>query len=142
MDGMPSLADAQERARELLGPLGDRWTHVQGVAARATELVPVAQSIEERHLLVVAARWHDRGYSPALRVLGVDRARASELLGASWGDTEPGQQLITVIRKGSRALQQLPATSGLARGGIAVAPAHLAAPRGLDLFRTETELPG
>ena len=37
-------------------------------------------------------------------------ARASELLGVTCGDTDPGQQLITVIRKGSRALQQLPAS--------------------------------
>jgi len=37
-------------------------------------------------------------------------ARASELLGATLGDVDPGQQLITVIRKGSRALQQLPAS--------------------------------
>ncbi len=38
-------------------------------------------------------------------------ARASELLDVRCGDTDPGQQLITVIRKGSRALQQLPASS-------------------------------
>jgi len=38
-------------------------------------------------------------------------ARASELLGVTCGDTDPGQQLITVVRKGSRALQQLPASS-------------------------------
>ena len=37
-------------------------------------------------------------------------ARASELLGATVGDADPGQQLITVIRKGTRALQQLPAS--------------------------------
>ena len=37
-------------------------------------------------------------------------ARASELLGACQGDADPGQQLITVIRKGSRAAQQLPAS--------------------------------
>src|SRR5260370_32903371 len=37
-------------------------------------------------------------------------ARASELLGVTCGDADPGQQLITVIRKGSRALQQLPAS--------------------------------
>jgi integrase len=35
-------------------------------------------------------------------------ARASELLGATVGDADPGQQLITVIRKGTRALQSLP----------------------------------
>ena len=37
-------------------------------------------------------------------------ARASELLGVTAGDADPGQQLITVIRKGTRALQQLPAS--------------------------------
>jgi len=37
-------------------------------------------------------------------------ARASELLGLLSGGTDPGQQLITVIRKGSRAVQQLPAS--------------------------------
>ena len=37
-------------------------------------------------------------------------ARASELLGATQGDVDPGQQLITVVRKGSRAVQQLPAS--------------------------------
>jgi site-specific recombinase XerC len=36
-------------------------------------------------------------------------ARASELLGARGGDVDPGQQLITVVRKGSQAVQQLPA---------------------------------
>jgi integrase len=37
-------------------------------------------------------------------------ARASELLGATVGDADPGQELITVIRKGTRALRQLPAS--------------------------------
>jgi site-specific recombinase XerC len=37
-------------------------------------------------------------------------ARASELLGVTRSGTDPGQQLITVIRKGSRAIQQLPAS--------------------------------
>jgi site-specific recombinase XerC len=37
-------------------------------------------------------------------------ARASELLGATLADVDPGQQLITVVRKGTRALQQLPAS--------------------------------
>jgi len=36
-------------------------------------------------------------------------ARASELLGATAGDADPGSQLITVIRKGTRVLQPLPA---------------------------------
>jgi integrase len=37
-------------------------------------------------------------------------ARASELLGATCRDADPGQQLITVIRKGTRHMQQLPAS--------------------------------
>jgi integrase len=37
-------------------------------------------------------------------------ARASELLGARSADADPGRQLVTVIRKGSGALQQLPAS--------------------------------
>jgi integrase len=37
-------------------------------------------------------------------------ARASELLGVCCGDVDPGQQLITVIRKGTRAIQALPAS--------------------------------
>lgn len=37
-------------------------------------------------------------------------ARASELLTALCSGADPGQQLITVIRKGSRAVQQLPAS--------------------------------
>ena len=36
-------------------------------------------------------------------------ARAGELLGATAGDADPGSQLITVIRKGTRVLQPLPA---------------------------------
>ena len=36
-------------------------------------------------------------------------ARASELLGVTVADVDPGQQLITVIRKGTRVLQPLPA---------------------------------
>lgn len=37
-------------------------------------------------------------------------ARASELLGVRGGGVDPGQQLVTVIRKGTRAMQQLPAS--------------------------------
>ena len=38
-------------------------------------------------------------------------ARASELLSATAGGVDPGRQLITVIRKGSQAVQELPASS-------------------------------
>ena len=38
-------------------------------------------------------------------------ARASELLSATQGGVDPGRQLITVTRKGSRAAQELPAST-------------------------------
>jgi integrase len=38
-------------------------------------------------------------------------ARASELLSVTQGGVDPGRQLIRVIRKGSRAVQELPASS-------------------------------
>jgi site-specific recombinase XerD len=38
-------------------------------------------------------------------------ARASELLSATLGGVDPGRQLITVVRKGTRVLQELPASS-------------------------------
>ena len=37
--------------------------------------------------------------------------RASELLGVRRCDVDPGQQLITVVRKGSRVMQQVPAST-------------------------------
>src|SRR5260370_1731049 len=38
-------------------------------------------------------------------------ARASELLSATQGGTDPGRQVITVIRQGTRAAQELPAST-------------------------------
>lgn len=38
-------------------------------------------------------------------------ARASELLGIRQRDVDPGQQLVSVVRKGSRAVQQVPASA-------------------------------
>jgi HD superfamily phosphodiesterase len=75
---MPSVADAEEQAKELLAPLPDRWAHVQAVAARADGLTPAIHDEDDRQLLVVAAWLHDLGYSPALRATGchqIDGAR-------------------------------------------------------------------
>ena len=38
-------------------------------------------------------------------------ARASELLSATQGGVDPGRQLITVVRKGTGAIQELPAST-------------------------------
>ncbi len=64
----------------------------------------------------------DEKFNELFAVLGSDRdralvafwistgARASELLGVLGSCIDTGQQLITVVRKGSRALQQIPAS--------------------------------
>jgi len=75
------------------------------VAARAPRRIPDEKFDE---LFAALGSHRDR----ALVALWVSTgARASELLGLMCGDADPGQQLITVVRKGSRALQQLPASS-------------------------------
>jgi predicted hydrolase (HD superfamily) len=78
MDVVPSVAEARALARELLEPLGNRWAHVQAVAARAEELRPAVEDEADQHLLVVAAWWHDLGYASKLRRTGchqIDGAR-------------------------------------------------------------------
>ena len=64
----------------------------------------------------------DEKFNELFAALGSDRdralvafwistgARASELLGVTGSGIDPGQQLITVVRRGSRALQQIPAS--------------------------------
>jgi hypothetical protein len=68
-DGRDRVAKAHDLARELLAPLGSRWRHTQGVAARAAS---AAASVEEqdRPLLVAAAYLHDIGYAEPLRESG------------------------------------------------------------------------
>ncbi|MCL9762931.1 HD domain-containing protein [Frankia sp. AiPa1] len=71
------VAAAERLASELLSPLGDRWRHVQAVAA-ATREVSAAVATEERDLLVAAAWLHDIGYAPLighLRFHPIDGAR-------------------------------------------------------------------
>ena len=75
------------------------------VAARVPRRIP-----DERFNQVFAHLRSDR--DRALVAFWVSTgARSAELLGARGGDVDPGQQLITVVRKGSRAVQQLPASA-------------------------------
>ncbi|WP_044882853.1 MULTISPECIES: HD domain-containing protein [Frankia] len=74
------VAAAERLASELLTPLGDRWRHVQAVAAAARE-VSAAVDPGDRDLLVAAAWLHDIGYAPPighLRFHPVDGARFLE----------------------------------------------------------------
>jgi integrase len=75
------------------------------IAARIPRRIP-----DERFNQVFAQLRSDR--DRALVAFWVSTgARAAELLGARGGDVDPGRQLITVVRKGSRAVQQLPASA-------------------------------
>ena len=72
---LPSWAEQQAAA--LLANLGDRWPHVQAVAAKARQ-ASVALAPEDRPYLVAAAWLHDVGYASSLNRLGfhpVDGAR-------------------------------------------------------------------
>jgi HD domain len=72
---LPSWAEQQAAA--LLTGLGDRWSHVQAVAAQARR-VSAALAPEHRPYLIAAAWLHDVGYAPPLNRLGfhpVDGAR-------------------------------------------------------------------
>ena len=64
---LPSWAEQQAAA--LLTGLGDRWTHVQAVAAQARQ-VSAALASEDRPYLIAAAWLHDVGYAPPLDKLG------------------------------------------------------------------------
>ena len=71
VDHMDTLAAwAQDLARTLLAdPLPRRWSHVQGVAARARSLAP---SLGPDVGLLEAAAWlHDIGYLPELAATGL-----------------------------------------------------------------------
>jgi hypothetical protein len=70
-------------ARYLAESLPSRWSHVQGVAARAWEVADVVA--DERDVLVSAAWLHDLGYAPELVETGfhpLDGARYLRRLGA------------------------------------------------------------
>ena len=89
-----------------------RWSR-SGRNARGVTVPRLAQRVprrfpDERFNQIFAQLRCDR--DRALVAFWVSTgARAAELLGARGGDVDPGQQLISVVRKGSRAVQQLPA---------------------------------
>lgn len=67
-DDLVSWAAAESKAR--LSDLGDRWLHVQGVAAKAARVAEAFDG-EDRACLLAAAHLHDVGYAPSLKVTGI-----------------------------------------------------------------------
>jgi hypothetical protein len=60
---------AEAEASRLLSGMGDRWRHVQAVAARAHDVGRVLDE-EDRAALIAAAWLHDVGYAPRLTITG------------------------------------------------------------------------
>lgn len=88
----------------------DIWTHerIGRYRPRVPKRVPKAIPDEIFNELFAALR-SDR--DRALVAFWISSgARASELLGMGRADADPGQQLITVIRKGTRAAERVPAS--------------------------------
>lgn len=79
MPGIPSLSKAEHVAAELLSDLEGRWLHTRRVATRAAELAASVPDCD-RDLLVVAAWWHDLGYSRELRVTGLHQLDGARYL--------------------------------------------------------------
>ncbi|MFJ8582366.1 HD domain-containing protein [Micromonospora sp. NPDC093277] len=79
------IAQARQFAADLLDfpPPAQRWSHVQAVGRRASELSVTVEPVE-RDLLVAAAWLHDIGYVPGLVATGfhsLDGARYLQLTG-------------------------------------------------------------
>jgi putative nucleotidyltransferase with HDIG domain len=117
--GVSTLTGAAEQlAHELLAPLGDRWRHTAGVAARAAELAPLLGLDDD--VLVAAAWLHDIGYSDVVRVTGfhpLDGARHLEQL--SWPAPIPGlvarhsgAEFVAAARGLTEALARYPDAGG------------------------------
>lgn len=67
--------------------MGNRWDHVQAVAAQAARIAHVLPE-PERARLVAAAWLHDIGYGPAVRVTGLHPLDGARYLAAAGTDTD------------------------------------------------------
>jgi len=70
---------AAEVSEQLLGAMGDRWSHTTAVAARATR-VGTELKVEDADVLVAAAWLHDIGYAPEAARSGLHPLDGAEYL--------------------------------------------------------------
>lgn len=88
----------------------DNWSHerIGRYRPRVPQRVPKAIPDEKFNMLFAKLKSdRDRALVAFWISSGV---RASELLGMGVADADPGRQLITVVRKGTRAIEQVPAS--------------------------------
>jgi hypothetical protein len=84
MDPNELVRWAEAKASALLSDMGDRWRHVQAVAARAQTAGQALDTEEDRVALLAAAWLHDIGYAPSVAATGfhpLDGARHVRRLG-------------------------------------------------------------
>ena len=89
-----------------------RWSlSTRSAAACTLSAIPsrIPRSVPDAEFNEIFAALHSHRDRALVAFYVSTGARASELLSATRGGTDPGRQLITVVRKGTRELQQLPA---------------------------------
>jgi hypothetical protein len=92
------VAWAAEESRRRLAPIGTRWKHCRGAAARAEEIAAVIDPAD-RSLLVAAAYLHDVGHAPELVVSGFH-----PLDGACWLERAGFDRLAGLVAHHTAAL--------------------------------------
>jgi integrase len=104
------LSRRSSRAHAHHNPM-DEWRHERAGGYRPSVPRRIPRAIpDDRFNEVFAALPSNR--DRALVAFWISTGvRASELLGVRQCDIDPGQQLIAVVRKGSRAVQQVPASA-------------------------------
>ncbi|WP_243750075.1 tyrosine-type recombinase/integrase [Nocardia ignorata] len=88
----------------------DRFKHERSRLYRPRRSKRIPRQIPDEVFNELFARLRDDRDRALVAFYVSTGARASELLGALRSGADPGRQLITVVRKGSRVLQQLPAS--------------------------------
>lgn len=92
---------AAANSKQLLSPLGARWSHVRQVGEQARRIAHVVPSVD-RDLLVAAAYLHDVGYASGLAKTGFH-----PLDGARWiRDYGPGGRLACLVAHHSCAVYE------------------------------------
>jgi hypothetical protein len=136
------MSEARNIAFGFLHRDGDRWLHVQAVAACADGLRS-AVAAEDEDLLVAAAWLHDIGYSPVLRDTGfhpLDGARYLASLGhereAELVAHHSGARFVAEVRELVPELAQFPFTESALTDALTYAD-QITGPRGERLSVTD-----
>ena len=99
-----------ERAHAHHNPM-ERYRNVRSGLYRPTVAARIPRAIGDEEFNEIFAQLRSHRDRALVAFYVSTGARASELLSATRGDVDPGRQVISVVRKGSRAVQELPASS-------------------------------